>query len=105
MALEGLPWALVSDFTTRCRVTCHPTKVCDDCPSEEWKAVQRRGYEHAGSVESEYGWQDVTFRMDMWEKALVEYAAKVKALGGPRRLGTDEMQVSTPVRGVCRDGT
>jgi hypothetical protein len=62
--------------------------VCDDCPSEAWKWVQRCGYEHADSVESEYYGQDVTLGMDMWVKALVEYAAEVKANGGPHRSGT-----------------
>ena len=62
--------------------------VCNDCPSEEWKDIQRRGYERADEVESEYDWQDVTFRMDMWVKALAEYAAEIKANGGPHWSGT-----------------
>jgi hypothetical protein len=77
--------------------------VCNECPSEEWKAVQRQGYECANSVEAEYDGEDVTLGMDEWMKALVGYAAEIKANGGPKWLGAVEGRVPTPVQGEGRD--
>jgi hypothetical protein len=52
--------------------------ICDDCPSATWKAVQRRGYEHAESAEKRYYGKDVGDRMEVWLEAIFEYADEIK---------------------------
>jgi hypothetical protein len=58
--------------------------VCDDCPSCEWKEIQRRGYELAERAEEPWIGRDVCAGMDAWMHSIREYAAEIDKYVRPR---------------------
>jgi hypothetical protein len=100
LELRAETWEGMDQWREWCAVCHAPVKceglgffwkgrpVCDECPSEEWKRIQRLGYEIANAVDARYYVEDITPGLDEWMEALAAYAAEVNAPEGQSRRDT-----------------